>query len=186
MVVGFDKSNFLGRAKCKTMSPSFPVEIFWLYDFLKSKIKGIFLLKIPNGTVAKSPSVICSIAIILIWIYAPTILPPFPKRQYSYLMRGQTLPGKFCYRSSRKYKIPWYPIYLEWAFYVENAGSSRNICRVFEKPINSHLQLYIILMSCSKCNFAKICRMKQFEIWGKSTNLWSLWYFHPIKCTFWI
>ena len=77
------------------------------------------------------------------------------------------------------------PIYLEWAFYVENA-SSRNICRVFEKPINSHLQLYIIPMSCSKCNFAKICRMKQFEIWGKSINLWLLWYFHPIKCTFWI
>ena len=30
---------------CKTMSPIFPVEIFWLYDFLKAKIKGICFWK---------------------------------------------------------------------------------------------------------------------------------------------
>ena len=95
---------------------------------------------------------------------------------------------KFSYWSSRKYEIPnsWYIQSIWNELFMLKMLAAETSAEFLKKPINSHLQLYIISTRCSKCNFAKICRMKQFEIWGKSTNLWLLWYFRPIKCTFWI
>ena len=49
-------------------------------------------------------------------------------------------------------------------------------------PISSSTSFRWAAQSATSQRFAEWSNLRL----GKSTNLWLLWYFHPIKCTFWI